>query len=172
MTFVPATTPVNPDDPIVAMPTGALSADAAPTGAQSADAAPTDATSVSTAEGAPSGALPTVDARYPDETTPNTIEAIHGAIVEGIKTIYDPEIPVDIWQLGLIYGIEVNEDRTVYVRMTLTSPMCPTAQSLVGQVELAAREAPHVKDATVELVWEPPWTMDAMSEEARLLLGF
>ncbi|MBT9557009.1 MAG: DUF59 domain-containing protein [Myxococcales bacterium] len=130
---------------------------------------------VSSADSEPTSAgeaLPAVDARYPDETTPNTTDAIHAAIVEGIKTIYDPEIPVDIWQLGLIYGIEVNEDRTVYVRMTLTSPMCPTAQSLVGQVELAAREAPHVKDATVELVWEPPWTMDSMSEEARLLLGF
>lgn len=167
MTFNPATTADNPSDPIVAMP--------APTPSTDAVSESTEAHRVSSPESEPGSAaesLPAVDARYPDETTPNTPEAIHAAIVEGIKTIYDPEIPVDIWQLGLIYGIEVNEDRTVYVRMTLTSPMCPTAQSLVGQVELAAREAPHVKDATVELVWEPPWTMDSMSEEARLLLGF
>ena len=168
MTLLPANTLAISSDPIVALPMGAPSVEE--TATSSTDATSVEATSTATSTA--SEPLTAVDARYPDETTPNTAEAIHDAIVEGFKTIYDPEIPVDIWQLGLIYGIEVSEDRTVYVRMTLTSPMCPTAQSLVGQVELAAREAPHVKDATVELVWEPPWTMDNMSEEARLLLGF
>jgi FeS assembly SUF system protein len=168
MTLLPANTPDISSDPIVALPMGAPSVEE--TATSSTDATSAEATSTETS--AATEPLTAVDARYPDETTPNTVEAIHDAIVEGFKTIYDPEIPVDIWQLGLIYGIEVSEDRNVYVRMTLTSPMCPTAQSLVGQVELAAREAPHVKDATVELVWEPPWTMDNMSEEARLLLGF
>lgn len=102
----------------------------------------------------------------------DTSEAIRESIVSGIKCIYDPEIPVDIWELGLIYDVKVHEDRRVDVTMTLTSPMCPTAQELVGQVEMAAKEAPYVVDATVDLVWDPPWTMDSMSEEARILLGF
>lgn len=102
----------------------------------------------------------------------DTVEAIRESIVSGIKCIYDPEIPVDIWELGLIYEVKVHEDRKVDVTMTLTSPMCPTAQQLVGQVEMAAKEAPYVVDANVDLVWDPPWTMDSMSEEARILLGF
>lgn len=110
--------------------------------------------------------------RYPNELTPDEPDAIRAVIVDNLKAIYDPEIPVNIWELGLIYDLTVGEDRNVAVRMTLTSPMCPTAQQLVGQVELAAREAPHVKEATVDLVWEPAWTMESMSEDARLLLGF
>ncbi len=109
---------------------------------------------------------------YAESITPNEPEAIVDAIVTGLRAIYDPEIPVNIHDLGLIYGIEVSDERHVHIRMTLTSPMCPPAQGLVGQVEMTAREAPHVKDATVDLVWEPPWTMDSMTEEARLLLGF
>ncbi len=99
-------------------------------------------------------------------------DAIRTGIVDNIKEIYDPEIPVNIWELGLIYDIDVAENNTVAINMTLTSPMCPTAQMLVSQVEMAAKEAPHVEDATVELVWDPPWDMDKMSEEAKLLLGF
>jgi FeS assembly SUF system protein len=128
-------------------------------------------------EGAPldlrSASTPTIgEPLYPADVVPNTIEAIRDAVTVGLKAIYDPEIPINIWELGLIYDIAVSDDRVVSIKMTLTSPMCPTAQSLVGQVELAAREAPHVKDADVELVWEPPWSMDSMSEEGRLLLGF
>lgn len=102
----------------------------------------------------------------------NTIDGIQAAVIENIKSIYDPEIPVNIWALGLIYEVNVAEDRTIDIKMTLTSPMCPTAQSLVWQVEMAAKETPHVQDAEVELVWEPPWDMDKMTEEARLMLGF
>jgi len=106
------------------------------------------------------------------EPGPTHPDAIRESIVNNIKGIYDPEIPVNIWELGLIYDVDVNEDRTVDINMTLTSPMCPTAQMLVEQVETAAKEAPHVEDARVELVWDPPWDMEKMSEEAKLLLGF
>ncbi len=109
---------------------------------------------------------------YAESITPNEPEAIRDAIITGIRSIYDPEIPVNIHDLGLIYGIDISDERHVHVRMTLTSPMCPTAQGLRDQVEQTAREAPHVKEVTVELVWDPPWSMDSMTEEARLNLGF
>ena len=104
--------------------------------------------------------------------SPESEPVIRATIIDGIKAIYDPEIPVNIWELGLIYKIEVNDAKDVNIEMTLTSPMCPTAQQLVGQVEMAARETPHVKEANVDLVWDPPWDMEKMSEEARLMLGF
>ena len=103
---------------------------------------------------------------------PDTVEAIQSTVIEGIKTIFDPEIPVNIWELGLIYEVDVSEARSVLVTMTLTSPMCPTAQMLVEQVETVARDTPHVQEAKVDLVWDPPWDMEKMSEEARLVLGF
>ena len=114
------------------------------------------------------------------EPTPEQLEGlppeaepvIRATIIDGIKAIYDPEIPVNIWELGLIYKIEVADNKDVNIEMTLTSPMCPTAQQLVGQVEMAARETPFVKEANVDLVWDPPWDMEKMSEEARLMLGF
>ncbi len=108
----------------------------------------------------------------PENAGPNTPEGIRAGVVEAIKGVYDPEIPVNVWDLGLIYGVDVGSDRKVDIKMTLTSPMCPTAQSLVFQVEMAAKETAYVQDAEVELVWEPPWDMDKMSEEARLMLGF
>ena len=103
---------------------------------------------------------------------PESEPVIRATIIDGIKAIYDPEIPVNIWELGLIYKIDVADNQDVNIEMTLTSPMCPTAQQLVGQVEMAARETPCVKEVNVELVWEPPWEMEHMSEEARLMLGF
>lgn len=103
---------------------------------------------------------------------PTSPEGIRAQIIDNLKMVYDPEIPVDIYELGLIYGIDVSEELDVRIEMTLTSPMCPTAQQLVGQAEMAAREVPFVKEAEVDLVWDPPWDMDKMSEEARLLLGF
>ena len=117
------------------------------------------------------GATPDDDAQEV-EHDPKSREGIRAQIIDNIKMVYDPEIPVDLYALGLIYGVDVAEDRTVKIDMTLTSPMCPTAQSLVGQVEMAARDVPFVVDAEVALVWDPPWDMDKMSEEARLLLGF
>lgn len=91
-------------------------------------------------------------------------------IIEALKSCYDPEIPVDIWELGLIYGIDDAKDGSVTIRMTLTSPGCPVAQSLPAEVEDAVRTFAGVESVRVEVVWDPPWTRDRMSETARLLL--
>ena len=93
-------------------------------------------------------------------------------VIEAISTIFDPEIPVNIYELGLIYDIAVDADGVVEVRMTLTAPGCPAAQSLPIQVEQRVRAIPDVKDVRVEVVWDPPWTKDRLSEAARLQLGF
>jgi FeS assembly SUF system protein len=94
------------------------------------------------------------------------------AIVEAMKTVYDPEIPVDIYELGLIYEIIADAERKVLVRMTLTSPACPSAQQLPSEVRYKVKALPGVTDAWVEIVWEPPWSKDRMSEAAKLSLGF
>ncbi len=91
-------------------------------------------------------------------------------VVEVLRTVYDPEIPVSIYELGLIYDIQI-EDSVVDVRMTLTSPACPVAGSLPGQVEMRIKAIEGVSDAKVELVWEPPWTPEKMSEAAKLQLN-
>lgn len=96
---------------------------------------------------------------------------IEGKVIEAIREIYDPEIPVNIYELGLIYGIKVNPDHTVHITMTLTAPACPVAGSLPGDVEKKVEAIPEVKSADVELVWEPPWSRDRMSEAALLTLG-
>ena len=93
-------------------------------------------------------------------------------VIAALKTCYDPEIPVDIYELGLIYDINVDVERFVTLQMTLTSPGCPVAGSLPGEVERKVASVEGVLGAKVELVWEPPWTMEQMSEEARLDLGF
>ncbi len=93
-------------------------------------------------------------------------------IVEAMKTVYDPEIPVDIYELGLIYGIDADTERRVLVRMTLTSPACPSAQQLPSEVRYKVKAIAGVKDAWVDIVWEPPWDKDRMSEAAKLQLGF
>ena len=98
--------------------------------------------------------------------------ALQPKIVEVLKTVYDPEIPVDIYELGLIYGIDVDADRRVLVHMTLTSPACPSAQQLPSEVRYKIKALPDVADAWVEIVWEPPWDKDRMSEAAKLQLGF
>ena len=92
-------------------------------------------------------------------------------IIAQIKTCYDPEIPVNIYDLGLIYEIHLDEDRNVRIKMTLTSPMCPVAGSLPGEVKQKVESVEGVKDVTVELVWDPPWSPELMSEEAKLTLG-
>lgn len=93
-------------------------------------------------------------------------------IVDVLKTIYDPEIPVNIYDLGLIYKIDVDPEANVAVQMTLTAPGCPVAGSLPGEVESKIETIEGIKHAKVELVWEPPWTKDLLSEEAKLSLGF
>ena len=93
-------------------------------------------------------------------------------IVKELKSIFDPEIPVDIYELGLIYDVLVNEDYEVKILMTLTSPNCPVAESLPKEVEEKIRSIDEVKTAEVEITFDPPWTKDLMSEEAKLELGF
>ncbi len=96
---------------------------------------------------------------------------LYEAVVEALKEIYDPEIPVNIYDLGLIYGVEVSADNDVVVNMTLTTPHCPVAETMPGEVELRAASVPGVRDAQVNLVWDPPWGPDKMTDEARLELG-
>jgi len=94
------------------------------------------------------------------------------SVVAALKTVYDPEIPVDIWELGLIYSLEISLEGRADVKMTLTAPGCPVAGSLPPEVEARILEVPGVTSAHVELVWEPMWNKDMMSEEAKLKLGF
>jgi FeS assembly SUF system protein len=96
---------------------------------------------------------------------------LHDAVIEALKEIYDPEIPVNIYDLGLIYGVEITDGVDALVTMTLTTPHCPVAESMPGEVELRAASVPGVRDAEVVLVWDPPWGPDKMSDEARLELG-
>lgn len=91
-------------------------------------------------------------------------------IIHAIKQVYDPEIPVNVYDLGLIYSLELDEGNNVHIEMTLTSPACPVAGSLPGLVEAAAKSRIEVNDVTVELVWDPPWDKSRMSEEALLQL--
>lgn len=97
--------------------------------------------------------------------------ALYEAVIDALKDIYDPEIPVNIYDLGLIYGVEATEDGDVAVTMTLTTPHCPVAESMPGEVELRVGSVPGVRDAEVNLVWDPPWGPDKMTDEARLELG-
>ncbi len=98
-------------------------------------------------------------------------EELSPRIVDALKTIFDPEIPVNIWELGLIYDVLVDAGGRVGVRMTLTAPACPAAQSLPVEVKNKTASVPGVTDSKVEIVWEPPWTRDRMSEVAKLELG-
>ena len=93
-------------------------------------------------------------------------------VVNVLKTIFDPEIPVDIYELGLIYDVFVNEDRDVKILMTLTTPNCPVAETLPVEVEEKVKSLNEVNDAEVEITFDPPWKQDLMSEEAKLELGF
>ena len=104
--------------------------------------------------------------------SPSTDHPIYETIVEACKSVYDPEIPVNIYDLGLIYTININEESDVDVKMSLTAPGCPVAGEMPIWVEEAIGPLPGVKSVKVELVWEPQWGMDMMSDEARLELGF
>ena len=120
----------------------------------------TDTAEVKTTNMATHSALP------PEES-----ERLAGDIVAALKTVFDPEIPADIYELGLIYQVDIKDDRTVDVVMTLTTPNCPAAGELPTMVENAVASVPGVGTVSVNLVWEPPWTPDRMTDEARLVLN-
>ena len=120
----------------------------------------TDTAEIKTANTETHSALP------PEETERLTTE-----IVAALKTVFDPEIPADIYELGLIYRIDIGDDRAITVDMTLTTPNCPSAQELPSMVENAVASVPGVGVVTVNLVWEPSWSPDRMSDEARLVLN-
>jgi FeS assembly SUF system protein len=107
----------------------------------------------------------------PEQLKTVEYKALEGKIIAALMTVFDPEIPVNIYDLGLIYDIEIDPENNVHVRMTLTAPGCPVAGSLPGEVEKRIEAIPEVKSATVDLVWDPPWDRDMMSETAMLTLG-
>ena len=98
-------------------------------------------------------------------------EALHGKVVEALETVYDPEIPVDIYKLGLIYDVEISDDGAVHITMTLTTPNCPAAQSLPDDVRTKTLSVEGVKSVEVEVTFEPPWTMEKMDDAAKLVLN-
>ncbi len=108
------------------------------------------------------------------ETAPGgdaTNEELRDSVIDALKSVYDPEIPVDIYELGLIYDVAISEDGDATIAMTLTTPHCPVAESLPNEVELRVLSVPGIRDAVVKLVWDPPWDPSKMSDEARLELG-
>lgn len=120
------------------------------------------------AAGAPPASVPVPAGGHSDLIARKLLE---GRVIEVLKSIYDPEIPVDIYELGLIYDIQVDETNAVKVTMTLTAPACPVAGTLPGEVETKIEAIPEVRTADVELVWDPPWDRSRMSEAAMLTLG-
>ncbi len=131
------------------------------------DAPPLDTSSLTASP--PAAAAETLDVGPLDPA--NTAE-LQQPIIDAIKTVFDPEIPVDIYELGLIYDIIVDASRKVLINMTLTSPACPSAQQIPSEVRWKVKAVPGVTDARVEIAWEPAWTKDRMSEAAKLQLGF
>ena len=99
-----------------------------------------------------------------------TDHPLYDGVVEACRTVFDPEIPVNIYDLGLIYGVEVNDAHAI-ITMTLTTPHCPVAESMPGEVEMQVCSVPGIADAEVNLVWDPPWDPGKMSDEARLEMG-
>jgi FeS assembly SUF system protein len=106
-----------------------------------------------------------------DAGEPASGQARRDQILDALKTVYDPEIPVNILDLGLIYDIDLDERGDVHIRMTLTAPACPVAGTMPGNVSRAVEAVPGVGEVSVELVWDPPWSADRMSDEARVALG-
>ncbi len=98
-------------------------------------------------------------------------QEIEAKVIDALRKVFDPEIPVNIYELGLVYSIDVSDDSKVGIRMTLTAPACPVAGTLPGEVERMVKSIPGVSDAKVELIWDPPWRPDMMSKMARIMLG-
>jgi FeS assembly SUF system protein len=105
------------------------------------------------------------------EVTPVSAEQLRQNVIVALRTIFDPEIPVNIYDLGLIYGLDIHQDGKIDIRMTLTAPACPVADTFPGVVESRLSDVPGVTDVRVDLVWDPPWSMESLSDEVRLQLG-
>lgn len=105
------------------------------------------------------------------ETDLSPAMQIRDRVIAVLKTVYDPEIPVDIYELGLVYGVDVSDEGEVHVTMTLTTPMCPVAETLPPEVEEKVRNVIGVKEVVLDLVWDPPWSIDMLSDAARLELN-
>ena len=116
-------------------------------------------------------APPPATTHDPIDTDPLKTLELKPKLIEALSTVYDPEIPVNVYELGLIYDVDVNADGLVGIRMTLTSPGCPAAQTLPGEVKAKAKGVSGVSDAWVDVVWEPQWDMNKMSDAAKLQLG-
>src|SRR5687768_6384985 len=123
---------------------------------------------VAVAEPAPVGATPAPGASIP----PEQLEQLTADIIAALKTVFDPEIPADIYELGLIYKIDVDDDRNVAIDMTLTAPGCPVAGQMPGWVENAVSAVPGVGNVDVKMTFDPPWTTERMSDEARVALNW
>jgi FeS assembly SUF system protein len=141
-------------------------------------------TGLATASPAPRAAVPETAAEAPSQAPPIGTEGTEGSslpeaemarltdeIIAALKTVYDPEIPSDIFELGLIYKIDIADDRAVTIEMTLTTPNCPAAQDLPVNVENAVASVPGVREVKVDIVWDPPWDPSRMSDEARAVLN-
>jgi FeS assembly SUF system protein len=98
-------------------------------------------------------------------------QELEGKVIDALRKVFDPEIPVNIYELGLVYSIDIDEESRVGVRMTLTAPACPVAGTLPGEVERMVKAIPGVSDAKVDLIWDPPWRPEMMSKVARIMLG-
>jgi FeS assembly SUF system protein len=117
------------------------------------------------------GAVEVTAAEAPSAIPSDEMTRLSGEIVSAIKTVYDPEIPADIYELGLIYKVDIDDNRMVNIDMTLTTPNCPSAAELPNQVENAVAGVPGVREAKVTIVWDPPWDPSRMSDEARTTLN-
>jgi FeS assembly SUF system protein len=126
---------------------------------------------VAAAASEPSPQNPATPAAEPATPPSGEMARLSDEIVNALKTVYDPEIPADIYELGLIYKVDVDDDRVVTVDMTLTTPNCPSAAELPTMVENAVASVPGVREAKVNIVWEPPWDPSRMSDEARAVLN-
>lgn len=127
---------------------------------------------IETTPGTPERPVYVPDAPAPETPAPTANDDVRNRIIEMLTTIYDPEIPVNIYEMGLVYDIDINADGDVSVLMTLTSPSCPVAESLPPEVEAKVGSVEGVRSVTVNLTWDPPWTPERMSEAAKLELGF
>ena len=124
-------------------------------------------TDAAAAEKPPQNAAMSASSALPQEE----LDQLTDGIIAALKTVYDPEIPADIYELGLVYRVDIADDRVVKIDMSLTSPNCPSAQELPIMVENAVSSVPGVKETKVDVVWDPPWDPSRMSDEARLVLN-